>query len=586
MKYLLVVLISSIFFSHSQAVPPKAQKNCVKPFGLTPKQLAASLKKKSAGKFQSVALDPAVLGPVAQEIIGKLNQKMIGHEELKIAFAQAVQEIGLRSKSDQSNISTFFLMGVTGTGKTLAAKALQFALGNEPKELIRLDGAEYNLEHNVARLTGSPSGYIGHDSTPPFFTKERLDNSLSAKFGVRVILIDEFEKAARSLENIFLPIIDDARMTTGSNEVLDFNNTIFIFTSNVGQGEIQKILSESTKGIGFSRKKLVSDGLLTKERINEAALGAFSNRLSPEFRNRVDKTFVFQQHSQEESEQIFDLQLAQVQVENFFSNAETQILFNVSPEARRWMMKEGYRKEFGGRSLKKVVEHFLVTPLTNLIASDQLYAGDVVGVDVAKSSEPKASKLSYTKIATGRPIKELYTLYQKIYGAEMPQINPFKLYTYPMEFEIFRMQSLKAMTDARDVSEAITQYALRSTGKAPIDDQIFLELFGKFSDVKFFGTVNGTYINEIMKNIKRDWQPLVFEPNILVYFFAGLGKIKYVYPENKKKLVVACSALIDRIKRIYRVKKVSDEIIADIAGVVLERLEATLALPPPPVDSP
>jgi len=191
--------------------------------------------------------------------------------------------------------------------------------------MVRVDCGELQEEHSISKLTGSPAGYIGHGQTEALITPEILAKITSKKHNVNIVLIDEIEKASASLERLLLAILDTGKMTTASNKVVDFSNTIFILTSNLGQGDMQKILTENNN-IGFAK---INTGTATDQmkkrddRLVKAALYAAGKRLSPEFLNRINKTFVFSQLTPEESLKVLNMNLAAVQRKNFFANTMT-----------------------------------------------------------------------------------------------------------------------------------------------------------------------------------------------------------------------------------------------------------------------
>ncbi len=363
---------------------------------------------------EQLELDASTLGPEGQEILERLDQLMVGHRDVKIALARAAQRAATGTKDPRRPVGTFLLLGVTGTGKSLTAEALAQAINGSPDAKITIDCGEIQHDHEIAKITGSPAGYIGHDSTPPLITTKKLKELTSSKYKVNVLLVDELEKASPALQRLLLGILEKARMTTGTNEEIDFSSTIVIMTSNLGQSEMQRILNHNGVSLGFVPAGIDSSEGTVEQKLDDAARAAVALQLAPEFRNRIDKTFVFKQHTRDEALQVLNMALANTQRKNFLVDKKDQILFQLTDEARDYILKNEYQPEFGGRSLRRTVDHLIAEPLTNLLAAKKLSNGDVVSITVAETGD----RLVFRKVAGSLSPDEIRDLYRRLYGKD------------------------------------------------------------------------------------------------------------------------------------------------------------------------
>jgi ATP-dependent Clp protease ATP-binding subunit ClpA len=268
-------------------------------------------------------------------------------------------------------------LGPTGSGKTRIVEAAAEILFGDPRAVIKVDCAEFQHSHEIAKLIGSPPGYLGHRETHPLITQEALAQFHTEKLKLSFLLFDEIEKASDALWQLLLGILDKATLTLGDNRRVDLSQTMIFLTSNLGGGEITELM---TGGMGFvqpsDKKEDKLDG-----KVERTAQEAAKRKFSPEFMNRLDKVVVFHPLREEQLEQILEIELGMVQ-QRVLDTGRGQFLFRVTPPARRFLLQEGTDLKYGARHLKRAIEKFVVYPLANLLATEQIRFGDMLVVDI------------------------------------------------------------------------------------------------------------------------------------------------------------------------------------------------------------
>jgi ATP-dependent Clp protease ATP-binding subunit ClpA len=290
-------------------------------------------------------------------------------------------------------VGTMLFLGPTGSGKTRVVEAAAEVLFGEPHAVVKIDCAEFQHSHEIAKLIGSPPGYLGHRETSPMLTQENLDKAHTDDTKLTYVLFDEIEKASDSLWQLLLGILDKATLTLGDNRRVDFSRTVVIMTSNLGAREMSDMISG---GIGFAPTKADK----TKEdneidtKIYRTALEAAKRKFSPEFMNRIDKVVVFRSLKEHHLGRILNIELKAVQ-DRITESAGTKFIFECSDEAKQFLLNEGIDLKYGARHLKRSIERHLVYPLSNLVATQQVETGDFVTVDF----DPDKKVLTFTKQA-------------------------------------------------------------------------------------------------------------------------------------------------------------------------------------------
>jgi ATP-dependent Clp protease ATP-binding subunit ClpB len=282
-------------------------------------------------------------------------------------------------------------LGPTGSGKTRVVEAAAEVLFGEPHAVVKIDCAEFQHSHEIAKLIGSPPGYLGHRETSPMLTQENLDKAHTDDTKLTFVLFDEIEKASDSLWQLLLGILDKATLTLGDNRRVDFSRAVVIMTSNLGAREMSEMISG---GIGFAPTKTgkPSEDTEIDAKIYRTALEAAKRKFSPEFMNRIDKVVVFRSLREPHLRQILDIELNQVQA-RITESAGTKFIFECTDEAKEFLLSEGIDLKYGARHLKRAIERFLVYPLSNLVATQQVETGDLVLIDFDEDGE----KLTFSK---------------------------------------------------------------------------------------------------------------------------------------------------------------------------------------------
>ncbi|MFN3705527.1 MAG: ATP-dependent Clp protease ATP-binding subunit [Thermoflexales bacterium] len=294
----------------------------------------------------------------------RLHERIVGQDEAIRAISDAIRRARSGLKDPNRPIGSFIFLGSSGVGKTELAKALAWFLFDDENALVRVDMSEYREPHTVSRLFGAPPGYVGYEEGGQLTERIR-------RRPYQVVLFDEIEKAHPDVWNALLQILDEGRLTDGQGRVVYFNNTVIIMTSNVGTEYVRK-----GGALGFIKPseeeefRMIAD----HKRVEDALKRTFR----PEFLNRVDEIVIFSPLTLEDVEQIVELQLREVRERL----AERQIQIELSPEARRWLARQGYDPNFGARPLRRAMQKYVEGPLSVQLLQGQFGTGDCVRVDV------------------------------------------------------------------------------------------------------------------------------------------------------------------------------------------------------------
>jgi ATP-dependent Clp protease ATP-binding subunit ClpA len=268
---------------------------------------------KKAGSDKGILLDPERKSPRAKEFEDKLSGLIVGQERGVRRLSGLFQIYLAGMNNPQRPIGTMLFLGPTGSGKTRVVEAAAEVLFGEPHSVVKIDCAEFQHSHEIAKLIGSPPGYLGHRETSPMLTQENLDKAHTDDTKLTFVLFDEIEKASDSLWQLLLGILDKATLTLGDNRRVDFSRTIVIMTSNLGAREMSDMISG---GIGFAPGKSGGkprDDSEIDTKIYRTALEAAKRKFSPEFMNRIDKVVVFRSLKEHHLRRILDIELASVQ---------------------------------------------------------------------------------------------------------------------------------------------------------------------------------------------------------------------------------------------------------------------------------
>src|SRR6266849_5468266 len=337
-------------------------------------------------------LDPTLRSVESQEFQAALRSKVVGQEEGVRALVDLYQVYCAGMSSMGRPVGNLLFLGPTGSGKTRIVEAAAEILFGDSRALIKVDCAEFQHSHEIAKLIGSPPGYLGHRETHPLITQEELAKSHTEKLKLSFLLLDEIEKASDALWQLLLGILDKATLTLGDNRRVDLSQTVIFLTSNLGSGEITELMNG---GMGFVQPTdIPAAGLDQKE--ERMAVEAARRKFSPEFMNRLDKVVVFHPLRREQLEEVLDIELGQVQ-QRVLETAKGQFLFRVTSPGRDFLLKEGTDQRYGARHLKRAIERHVVYPLANLLATEQVHLGDLVCIDWDKEH----SQLTFVREGEG-----------------------------------------------------------------------------------------------------------------------------------------------------------------------------------------
>ena len=331
--------------------------------------------KKKKTDEKPILLNPDKKSPRAEDFETKLSDLIVGQERAVRRMSGLYQIYLAGMQNPDRPIGTMLFLGPTGSGKTRVVEASAEVLFGDKHAVIKIDCAEFQHSHEIAKLIGSPPGYLGHRETSPMLTQENIDKYHTDDTKLTFVLFDEIEKASDSLWQLLLGILDKATLTLGDNRTVDFSNTIVIMTSNLGAREMSEMISG---GIGFAPKSTSKSSEDTEldTKIYRTALEAAKRKFSPEFMNRIDKVVVFRSLKENHLRNILEIELDSVQ-DRITESAETKFAFECSDEAKEFLLQEGIDLKYGARHLKRAIERFLVYPLSNLVATKQLETGDV-----------------------------------------------------------------------------------------------------------------------------------------------------------------------------------------------------------------
>ncbi len=330
-----------------------------------------------AGEPEYTPLDHTVKSEEALNFEQQLLARVVGQDRAVRALSQLYQVYQAGLNLAGRPIGTLLFLGPTGTGKTRSVEAAAEVLFGSSNAFIRVDCAEFQHSHEIAKLIGSPPGYLGHRETPPILTQEHINSYHNDRVKLTLVLFDEIEKASDALWQLLLGVLDKATLTLGDNRRVDFSRTIVILTSNLGAREMEKLTE--TK-LGFSMPT-IQPAEIVNNHLHKLGVEAARRKFSPEFMNRIDKIVVFQQLSDDSMQQILELELQAVQ-RRVLTVGGGRFILRYTERAKQFLLTEGTNSKYGARPLKRTIERNVVLPLSNLIATRQIREGDIVMVDL------------------------------------------------------------------------------------------------------------------------------------------------------------------------------------------------------------
>src|SRR5436189_2132234 len=360
-------------------------------------------------------LDPTLTGREAEDLESGLQRKIVGQDEAIEQIVNIYQTYLAGMISPGRPIGNFPFRGPTGSGKTRLVEAAAETLAGDPRAVIKIDCAEFQHSHEIAKLIGSPPGYLGHRETHPLLSQEVLNQYHTDKMKLSFVLFDEIEKASDALWNLLLGVLDKATLTLGDNRRVDFSRALIFMTSNLGATEIGSILRPNMGFAASEVRRLRDSGQVDqdlKDKIGKVGVEAARRKFTPEFMNRIDKTVVFHALGQAELRKILDLELSILQQRVFNSPNAAPFGFSLTETAKDFVLREATDVKYGARHLKRAIERSLVHPISNLIATAQVRNGDLLKIDF----DPDLNRMIFFKEAEDVPA---YALAQLV-GATVP----------------------------------------------------------------------------------------------------------------------------------------------------------------------
>ena len=347
-------------------------------------------------------LDPTQTGLEAEKLYVDLHKRIIGQDEAIDQIVNIFQMYLTGMNSPCRPVGNFLFLGPTGSGKTRLVEATAESLVGDGRAMIKIDCAEFQHSHEIAKLIGSPPGYLGHRETHPLLSQEMLNQYHTEKSKLSFVLFDEIEKASDALWNLLLGILDKATLTLGDNRRVDFSRALIFMTSNLGATEMAAI---GRPNLGFAAsevERLCQSGTIDEgitQKISRAGVEAARRKFTPEFINRIDKVVAFKPLGQVELRQILGLELNRLQQRILNSPTGVPFVFGLTEAASDYVLREGTDMRYGARHLKRAIDRSLVHPLSNLIATQQVRGGDWIRVDI----DPAAEQLTFIKEAEDLP---------------------------------------------------------------------------------------------------------------------------------------------------------------------------------------
>jgi ATP-dependent Clp protease ATP-binding subunit ClpB len=357
----------------------------------------------------NIPLDPGKTGRDAVSLESSLRRMIVGQDE---AIQQIVNiyQMNLTGMSAPGRpIGNFLFLGPTGSGKTRIVEATAEALLKNPRAVIKIDCAEFQHSHEIAKLIGSPPGYLGHRETHPLLSQEVLNQYHTDTIKLSFVLFDEIEKASDALWNLLLGIMDKATLTLGDNRKVDFSRAMIFMTSNLGASEMSALMNPRLGFQAAVARQNSANGAVDEDmggKLARSGVEAARRKFTPEFMNRLDKIVTFQPLGSTELKKILDIELNLVQQRIFNTSNDRAFVFTVSDSSKDFLLEQGTDLKYGARHLKRAIERLLVQPMSNLIATDQVRGGDWIRVDYNDS----ARALRFAREAEGLPVQDMARL--------------------------------------------------------------------------------------------------------------------------------------------------------------------------------
>ncbi|HAT1151328.1 TPA: ATP-dependent Clp protease ATP-binding subunit [Corynebacterium striatum] len=321
----------------------------------------------------------------------ELHKRIIGQDEAVKAVSRAIRRTRAGLKDPRRPSGSFIFAGPSGVGKTELSKSLANFLFGSDDDLIQIDMGEFHDRFTASRLFGAPPGYVGYEEGGQLTEKVR-------RKPFSVVLFDEIEKAHKEIYNTLLQVLEDGRLTDGQGRIVDFKNTVLIFTSNLGTQDISKAV-----GLGFSGSS-ETDSDAQYERMKNKVNDELKKHFRPEFLNRIDEIVVFHQLTQEQIVEMVELLIGRVEKQL----AERDMGIELTQKAKDLLAKRGFDPVLGARPLRRTIQREIEDQLSEKILFGEIGAGEIITVDVENwDGESKDnSKATFTFTPRPRPLPE------------------------------------------------------------------------------------------------------------------------------------------------------------------------------------
>lgn len=320
------------------------------------------------------------------DLVSVLARKVVGQDAATRVIVPYIKMFQAGLAPADRPVGVFLLLGPTGTGKTKTVEAVAEALHGSEKKILRVDCGLFQMEHEVAKLIGAPPGYLGHRETQPLLTQEKLDAVTSESCRLSLVLFDEIEKAAASLTQLLLGILDKATLQLADGNLVNFENSLIFFTSNLGAREMAR---ETGPSLGFQPSTPRARTELT-QKLESIALTAVRKRFSPEFVNRVDSVITYLPLEPESLSLILNHHIAELQNHVNTRLGPRNFTIDVTANSRDFLLLHGTSVEYGARELKRTIHRHLTQPLAAKVVAGQIDPGAHVRIEVSPDAQSLA----------------------------------------------------------------------------------------------------------------------------------------------------------------------------------------------------